>query len=132
MKQVYHHYLSWEDYKAGMWRKVSKDEEPELLKLAIEFTGNHLHYGNAMLRVIKEWKFSCEHNLTNLSINRKAWIGHAACALEKNLPEYIVRSAWSMLTDEQRFLANRQADNAISKYFDSDNKEIVRMQLSIW
>jgi hypothetical protein len=27
MKQIYHPYWKWEDYKAGMWRKLTKDEE---------------------------------------------------------------------------------------------------------
>ena len=31
-----------------------------------------------MMRVISEWKYSCEHNLTNESLNRIAYIGQAA------------------------------------------------------
>jgi len=126
---VYHDYRRWEDFKNGMWRKVSKEESDKLLPVAVKFTGDHFEYGRAMLRVIKEWHFSCEHNLTDPSTNKQAWIGHAACSIEMNLPEVVVRQAWKLLTNEQRYLANQQADIAINKWMhDYKNK----FQLSIW
>ena len=87
-----------------------------MLHDAIKFTGNSLLYGRAMIRVIREWPISCEHNLSNLEQNRKAWIGHAACALEKGFSESIVRQAWHYLTDKQREDANKKADLAIRKW----------------
>ena len=117
MKQIFHPYWIWEDYKNGMWRKETKEYEIENLPKAIEFTGNHILYGKAMIRVINEWKYSCEHNLTDLSQNRKAWIGHAACCIEKNYPEYLVRMAWHHLSEKQQILANKEADKAIQKWF---------------
>jgi hypothetical protein len=116
MKQIFHPYHIWEDWINGMWRKESREYEEQNLQSIINFTGNHLEYGIAMLRVIGEWKFSSEHNLSNLSVNRQAWIGHAACCIEHGYPEYLVRVAWKELTDKQRFLANNQADIAIKKW----------------
>lgn len=113
MKRIYHHYKYWEDWINGMWRKESKEYESINIQKVIEFTGNHLKYGEAMIRVINEWKISCENNLSNVSINRKAWIGHAACCIELGYPEYLVRQAWQELTDEQRNLANKEALKAI-------------------
>ena len=127
MKRIYHDYRRWEDFKCGMWRRPSVDEYDSLLKTAIDFTGDHIKYGQAMMKVIKKWKYSCEHNLTDMSINRKAWIGHSACCLELSLPESVVRHAWGLLTDEQRRLANLQAESAIKEYFNKKNN-----QLSIW
>ncbi len=49
-----------------MWRKVPKEQEPHLLKVAIEFTGNHTEYGKAMLEVAKKWRYSCENFQKNL------------------------------------------------------------------
>ncbi|MDB4261381.1 hypothetical protein N9878_00800 [bacterium] len=66
-----------------------------------------------MIKVVIAWKYSCEHNLSNISSNRQAWIGHAACAMAFNCPEDIVRAAWGHLSDEQRVQANKQADKAI-------------------
>ncbi len=116
MKQIFHHYKEWEDYKAGMWRKISKKEEQEIIQGCIDFTGNHELYGAAMLRVIKEWPISCEHHLTNLSINRKAWIGHAACQLQFECPEYVTRMAWGKLTEQQQKEANAVAEIAIKQW----------------
>ena len=97
-----------------MWRRPS--DRKAMLEQAIEFTGNAESYGKAMLRVILEWPKSCEHNLSNIEQNRKAWIGHAACALEMGFCEDVVRSAWGYLTDDQREEANRKADFAIKEW----------------
>ena len=99
-----------------MWRKVTVEEEAEFLKKAFDFTGNHILYGYWMMRVVDEWSVSCEQNLTDDSINKQAWIGHAACQMAIECPEYITRKAWGMLTQEQRDLANRQADRGIHEW----------------
>lgn len=113
MKRQYHPYTLWEDYKHGMWRVETKENEKIFLDKAIQFTGDHLEYGSYMMRVAKEWKIACEHNLSDLSQNRRAWIGHAACCMAIRCPEYITRLAWGCLTDKQRYLANKMADKAI-------------------
>lgn len=114
MKQlirVYHPYWLWEENNYNMWGYV-KDKK-EFLAKAIEFTGDHEMYGIWMMKVVKKWKYSCEHNLSNITQNRKAWIGHAACALAFKCPENIVREAWGHLSDEQQELANNEASKAI-------------------
>ena len=116
MKQIYHPYWKWEDYKNGMWRKVSKEEELKLLPEIINFTGDYKLYGAAMFEVIKYWKYSCEHNLTDMGMNRKAWVGHAACCYKHGYPEYLVREAWNTLSTKQQSLANKMADEAIKEW----------------
>lgn len=129
MKQKYHHYTKWEDYQNGMWRKVKREDEVKMLQTAIEFTGDHTRYGKSMQRVIKEWPIACEHNLTDFNINQKAFIGHCAVCLELGIPEYIVRSAWGKLTDEQRLLANKQAELAINKWHNEYFKKPMQLRL---
>jgi hypothetical protein len=114
MRQKYHHYKEWEDYKAGMWRKVPASEEARFLDEAIRFTGEAVEYGAAMLRVAKEWPIACEHNLTDTSQNRRAWIGHAAACIAINCPEYLTRQAWGYLSQKQQDEANAAADKAIA------------------
>ncbi len=116
MKQKYHHYTLWEDYINGMWRVVNKEEEEEFLRKAITFTGDAELYGKYMLRVIKEWPIACEVNFTNPSTNHQAWVGHAACCIAINCPEYITRQAWGNLTELQQRKANFKADQAISSW----------------
>lgn len=113
MKRIYHNYLKWEEHHAGMWGKVSKEIADTMLIKAIEFTGDDQLYGSFMMRVINEWPVSCEHNLTDRSMNRQAWIGHAACCLALGIPEHITRLAWHHLTQEQQDKANNQATKAI-------------------
>lgn len=114
MKQIFHPYWEWEDFTHGMWRKESAANEKELLGKAIQFTGNYLLYGSFMRKVIDLWPISCEHNLTDLGQNRRAWIGHAATLIAINCPEYITREAWGYLTKKQQDDANEQADIAIA------------------
>lgn len=116
MKQIYHAFIDWECYKNGMWGRVDPDEELDMLNQAIDFTGNHIEYGKAMRRVIEEWPITCEHHLTDKSINRKAHIGHCAVSLQLGIPEYITRMAWGHLTQEQQDKANKQAETAIEEY----------------
>lgn len=116
MKQIFHHYKDWEDYKSGVWRNVQKDEETELVTKCMDFTGKDDLYGLAMMRVINEWPVTCEHHLTNKGLNRKAWIGHAACQLQFRCPEYITRMAWNTLTEIQQKKANKVAEIAIKEW----------------
>lgn len=123
MKQVFITYTEWEDYQNGMWTILTKEEEQEKLQQAIEFTGNHIAYGKAMMKAITMWPNTCLHNLTDMSINRRAFIGHCAVCLELGIPEYIVRMAWHRLTDRQRTLANIEADKAIKQWEINQQKE---------
>jgi len=116
MKQIFHPYTEWEDWKSGMWRKETSEYELKEMQNIIDFTGDNLRYGKSMLRVINEWPVICENNLSNISINRKAWIGHAACCIEMKYPEYLVRQAWRQLSEKQRELANKQAEIIIKAW----------------
>lgn len=120
--RIYHPVWDWEENNFNMWGAVSNRNN--YLKKAIEFTGDHKKYGRFMMRVANEWKISCENSLTDYSINRKAWIGHAACALALGCPEDITRQAWGELTDGQRLLANREAEAAIQHWERSYAKSI--------
>jgi hypothetical protein len=111
LKRVWSPIDQWEEVPANMWGEVANRRL--YLQRAVIFTGNHRLYGRYMRRVTREWPNSCINALTDYNLNRKAWIGHAACALALRCPEDITRQAWGLLTDEQRTLANRQADRAI-------------------
>lgn len=114
LTRIYHPYWDWEEVDANMWGSVS--DKAKFLELAIEFTGDHKLYGRFMMRVANEWKISCEHNLSNITQNRKAWIGHAAVALAIGCPEDITRKAWGYLSQEQQDLANGVAQRAIEHW----------------
>jgi hypothetical protein len=116
--EIWHPWHLWEEVKHNMWGAVR--DRKEWLQKAIAFTGDHKLYGRWMLKVADAWKHSCEHNLTKLDTNRKAWIGHAAVAMAIQCPEDIVREAWGYLTEEQQAQANKRAQEAID-YWERQN-----------
>lgn len=114
MNRKWHPFWTWED--VGMWRNISQSEHDAFLPIAVTFTGDAIAYGDAMLEVLEQFPIACEHNLTESAMNRQAWIGHAASFLRHQLPEYVTREAWGMLTQEQRDAANAMADRAINEW----------------
>ena len=116
LKRIWHPYWAGEDFHAGMWTAIKAKDRKAMLDKAIEFTGNAVLYGKYMRQVAKLWPISCEHNLTDSGINRKAWIGHAACCLAIRCPEDVTREAWAHLTQQQQDEANAQADAAIAQW----------------
>ena len=116
IKRHYVHYLEWEDFKAGMWGKMPKQEESAMIERAIEFTGNDLIYGASMMEVIWNWPRTMLHNLTNPSLNKRAFLGHCAAFMKIQSPEYITRIAWWELTQLQRDLADEIAEKTINHW----------------
>jgi hypothetical protein len=114
LKRIWLPIDTWEEIGFNMWGEVANRRL--FLQQAVTFTGNHRLYGRYMLRVTTEWPNSCINALTDYNLNRKAWIGHAACALALRCPEDITRQAWGLLTNEQRILANCQAGRAIQSW----------------
>lgn len=69
-----------------------------------------------MTRVCSEWVFSCEHNLTNSSMNKIAYIGQAACCLYAGVPSTITMEAWSLLDKSVQDKANEIAERVLKKW----------------
>ena len=127
INRIYHPYWDWEENLFNMWGSV--DNREFYLKKAIEFTGDYKIYGESMMKVVSAWGKSCEHNLTNITQNRKAWLGHAACALAFKCPEDIVREAWGNLSTYQQTQANKMADKAIKFWERNHAKNLSRQKL---
>lgn len=118
IKQVFIPYWEWEDWINGMWAKGNEDH----LQATIEFTGDHVKYGEAMGEVIRAWPRTMLNSLTNTSINRRAFLGHCAVCFKLGIAESVTRKAWFMLTDQQRFDADKIADIHIRAYERQNNK----------
>ncbi len=116
MKRVFHKYTNWEECPAGMWTRHDQKTEADYLRKAIEFTGDAELYGEWMLKVIEAWPISCENSLSNVGMNRKAWVGHAACCLAIGSPEHVTRQAWAKLSWQQQTDANKKAEQAIKQW----------------
>ena len=120
--RLYYHYELWEEHHNHMWIPLAGDLKNIMLEKAIKFTGNHKLYGKYMRIITKQWIYSCAHNLSNMGINRQAWIGQAACCLAIKCPESITRLAWHYLSTKQQNKANNEADTAITLWENQFNK----------
>lgn len=123
MKRIYHPYWLWEDYKAGFYDNVSGEQKKEMIKNVLTMFNSKSLTRKFMMKVVKEWKYSCEHNLTNESLNKIAYIGQSACCLYARIPNTITMEAWSLLTDEVKKRSDKIALETIS-YWEEKNKEI--------
>lgn len=112
IKRIFHTWDKWECYPAGFYEKqkegMTKDECKEDYRV---FLADLPRFKSALNRVITEWKFSCEHYLSNENMNRVAWLGQAALCIETGIPS-VFRSGYFLLTDDQR----KEADDLALKY----------------
>lgn len=121
--QIYHHYEMWEDWKHGFYDNCSGEEAKKKSNLVKEmFNSEHLTR-EYMNRVIEEWVFSCEHNFTNNSMNKIAYLGQAACCIYGGVPNTITMSTWSELDKEVRDRSDKIAKEVINKWIEK-NKNI--------
>ena len=102
MKRIYHNYNKWEDYKCGFFNSCSGVEKELNIKKVKELFNDESKTKEYMSMVINKWKYSCEHNLSNLSMNRVAYLGQAACCLYAKVPNLITMYAWKFLDNEVR------------------------------
>lgn len=113
MKRIWHPWNKWECFKNGFYNScldINMTKE-EAQKQYYIFLSNSIQFENALKKVIKEWKYSCEHFLTNKSINRIAWLGQASIAQAKGLPAE-ARGGFNLLSKEQQ----NKADSLAEKY----------------
>lgn len=117
--QVFHHFELCEEFSAGMWRSTSGDERISLMNAAANLMIDCPSFLSAMLLAVRKWPNSCEANLSNRAVNRRAWLGHAGCCIATGSPEDVTRQAWHTLTQEQQDKANAAADEAIAAWEES-------------
>jgi hypothetical protein len=98
--RIYHPWDKWEDYKHNFYGGIAA-----LLRDLPAFE-------SALKTIISEWKYSCEHNLTNESMNRIAYLGQASFALLYNVPHNVSMGGYNLLTPEEQ----KSADNMAEKY----------------
>ena len=122
MERIFHHYNKWEDYHAGMYDE-SKDGRAERVIKAAEILGTPDTCRKAMEKVVAEWKKATEYNLSNAEINRKAWLGQAACCCWAGIHEDETREAWGIMTEAQRIEANAIAASIIRGWLDKRERE---------
>ena len=116
ISRIFHRYELWECYKSGLYENNSGLSKEQCIQKVVELFSDSNNTKAFMQKVIDEWQFSCEHNLTNLALNRVAWLGQAACCLYAKIPYAITMESWSFVDKEYQEQANKIAESIISVY----------------
>ena len=86
IKRICHNYKKWEDWKGGMYNR--KNNEQNLIEKSKNLLSNPVAFQYSASTMVEHWKYSAEMNLTDMSQNRRAWIGQATCCFEYQTPEH--------------------------------------------
>lgn len=117
MKQFFAHYKLWECYQNGMYKIVPYDQNE--INKSINVLRSCDYFEEAMNNILAKWVVSHKVHLTDLSINRRAYLGRAGCCISKGVPEILTRYAWNCLTEKEQNRANELA-NKVIKNFESN------------
>jgi hypothetical protein len=126
-ERIFHTYDKWECFKAGFYEsKLNGKTNEECLQLYTELLSDVNKFEFALNRVITEWKFSCEHYLTNKAMNRIAWLGQASVCISTGVPS-CYSSAWYEIPIQKRQEANELALKYLNIWLSKNNKSQVNM-----
>jgi len=114
--RIFHTYDKWECHKAGFYNNKKEGWTDEMCQNEyVRILSDTELFSEILDKLIKEWKYSCEHYLTNKSMNRIAWLGQASVCFYSGVPS-IYSSAWNKLTDQQQLKANLTAEKYLNKW----------------
>lgn len=114
MKQFFIHYERWEDYNAGMYTTRRPNNQHVIFSYNLLRDSEKFYVAGK--NMITDWPISTKVNLTNPSINKKAWIGQASCFYIHGSTEEETILAWWMMREEERTNANNVALNIIEEW----------------
>ena len=117
MKRVFHTWDKWECYPAGFYEDRPPDgmTPKEATAEYARFLRDTPRFEAALDRVLAEWTNSCEHYLTNESMNRIAWLGQASMCIETGIPAAF-RSGFGLLSLDEQKEANHTALLALNRW----------------
>ncbi len=123
--RVYHTWERWECFRAGFYDERPKSMTQEEGEAAYGvFLADLDAFGRALHGVTTEWKYSCEHSLTNDRMNRIAWLGQASVAYALGLPS-CCRGGYHRLTDSQKAAADALALEYLNRWLAANGREPV-------
>lgn len=126
--RIFHTYDKWECHKAGFYVSRKEGMTAEQCEVAYsQFLSNDNLFRETLEKIITEWKYSCEHYLTNKSMNRIAWLGQASMCYATGVPSKFC-SGFNLLTDDQKNKANETALEYLNKWLVNNNRPILTMK----
>lgn len=123
--RVYHTWEKWECYRAGFYAErttgMTTDEGEEKYR---EFLSDTSAFRVALEGVTTQWKYSCQHYLTNDRMNRIAWLGQASVCFALGIPS-MCRGGYHRLTDEQKVAADNLALEYLNRWLVANGRDAV-------
>lgn len=130
-ERIFHTYDKWECHKAGFYASKKDGMTSEECEIAYaDFLRDSEAFRDALSHVISEWVHSCEHYLTNKSMNRIAWLGQASVCYATGIPSKFC-SGFNLLTDEEQGIANGVALEYLNKWLIMNNMSEVDIDKAV-
>lgn len=123
--RIFHTYEKWECHKAGFYKSNVEGKTTEECEIEYaDFLSNDIRFKEGLEGVINNWKHSCEHYLSNKSMNRIAWLGQAAMCYSTGIPSRYC-GGFNRLTDDQKEHANNIALEYLNFWLSSNDRNEV-------
>lgn len=114
--RIFHTHDKWELVDYGFFNNAHKTLSNDQCRYKYkEFLSNTDLFRSTIYELFEKCPHSCEHNLTNRSLNRIAWIGQAAVAYKYQIPA-VFCSGFQLLTDEEQASANEVAFKLLNEW----------------
>lgn len=125
--RILHTWEKWECYRAGFYAErcdgMTQEEGEEKYR---SFLADPEAFEAALSAVTSQWKYSCEHYLTNDRMNRIAWLGQASVAQALGIPS-LCRGGYHLLTEAQKLAADELALKWLNTWLTSHDMSAVTM-----
>jgi ParB-like chromosome segregation protein Spo0J len=129
--RVFHTHDKWECVKAGFYSSTVDGKTKEQCKLEYaEFLSDTEQFAAALDKVFEQWPTSCEHYLTNIAMNRIAWLGQASMCIARGIPSQFC-SGFNLLTIEQQEAANETALTALNRWLAGRGMKTLNMHSAL-
>lgn len=126
--RILHTWDKWECFKHGFYAErppggMSQDDGEKIYR---DFLADLEAFEHSLQVVTAEWRYSCEHYLTNERMNRVAWLGQACLAQAKEIPS-VCRGGYQLLSVEQKYAADQLALKYLNLWLAAHGREQVML-----
>ena len=112
----FHTFDKWECHKAGFYKSTKDGMTAQQCREAYaDFLRDSDRFDAALSKVTTEWVHSCEHYLTNKSMNRIAWLGQAGMCYATGVPSMFC-SGFNLLSEAEQEAANMVAFKWLNRW----------------
>jgi len=126
--RIFHTFEKWECHKAGFYAGKKDGLTAEQCETAYrDFLSDDDKFKDGLRGVLGNWKHSCEHYLTNKSMNRIAWLGQAAMCYSTGVPSKFC-AGFNLLTPQQQDRANEIALEYLNEWLTSNGRDTIDME----